>query len=706
MKNNFKSILLYLAFIAVIIVTVTLVLGGTKEEPPVFSEIYDLFAEEQVRSFTVTEKLELILNVRSADAPEDETKDEVLSFRLLDYELFRDVIIEGLVLGENGQQERGIIKEFNLEEPSNQQWWLSLLPEIIIIIVSVLVFVFLARYMMGGAAGGKGVGGFGKSRAKLSTADKVQVRFSDVAGADEEKEELEEVVEFLKDPERFQKLGAKIPRGVLLMGPPGTGKTLLAKAVAGEAGVPFYSISGSDFVEMYVGVGASRVRDLFETAKRHPASIIFIDEIDAVGRHRGAGLGGGHDEREQTLNQLLVEMDGFNGNDATIVIAATNRPDILDPALLRPGRFDRQVTVDYPDLKGREAILKVHSRNKPFESGVDLKRVAQTTVGFTGADLANLLNEAALIAARKRKTLIGMNDIEEASLKIIVGTPKKSRSIREAEKLKTAYHEAGHAIVAYEMKTQDPVTLISIVPSGRALGYTLTPPVDDRHSVYRKSLEEEIAKILGGRVAEAIVFDDISGGASGDIQQATKIARNMVTKLGMSDKLGPILYGSEHTSSEVFLGRDFSNDKNYSEETAALIDSEIKRIIDEAYKKAEKVLNDKREKLDFIAKFLVENEVMEEAQFKAAMESDATAEELVAMTDEKRRISEAENEARRQALEKEEAERAEKEAKEKAEREAREAAERGGFFADAPAPEEQNNTDSPKEDGKDNADKE
>jgi len=702
MKNNFKSILLYLAFIAVIIATVTLVLGGTKEEPPVFSDIYNYFAEEQVRSFTVTEKLELILKIRSEEAPEDETKDETLSFRLLDYELFREAIIEGLVLGENGQQERGIITEFNLEEPSNNQWWLSMLPYVVVLIVSVVLFMFLTRYMLGGSAGGKGVGGFGKSRAKLSTADKVQVRFTDVAGADEEKAELEEVVEFLKDPERFKKLGAKIPRGVLLMGPPGTGKTLLAKAVAGEAGVPFYSISGSDFVEMYVGVGASRVRDLFETAKRHPASIVFIDEIDAVGRHRGAGLGGGHDEREQTLNQLLVEMDGFNGNDATIVIAATNRPDILDPALLRPGRFDRQVTVNYPDINGREDILKVHARNKPFESDVDLKRVAQTTVGFTGADLANLLNEAALIAARKRKSLIGMNDIEEASLKIIVGTPKKSMKIKEAEKLKTAYHEAGHAIVAYAMETQDPVTLISIVPSGRALGYTLTPPVDDRHSVYRKSLEEEISMLLGGRVAEAVVFDDISGGASNDIQRASQIARNMVTRLGMSEKLGPVLYGSEHSSSEVFLGRDFSNDKNYSEETAALIDSEVKRIIDEAYKRAEKILRDKRDKLDFIAKFLVENEVMEEAQFKAAMESDATAEELVAMTEEKRRRSEEENEARRKELEKEAAARAEREAKERAEREARLAAEKSGFFADAPNSEQDNDT-SKKDD---NADKE
>ncbi|MBQ7010652.1 MAG: ATP-dependent zinc metalloprotease FtsH [Clostridia bacterium] len=647
-----------------ILVTGTLVLGATEKEETVFSDIYDLFVEEKVRTFTVNQDAELVLMVRSDTDPDNEDKDSKVTFRLLDYEMFREQIFEKLILGENGQYARGVITEYDFEEPNNQQWWMTVIPYALAMLVFVGLFIYMIRFMSGGGKNSK-IGGFGKSRARINTPDKNRVRFTDVAGADEEKAELEEVVGFLKNPERFKKLGAKIPRGVLLMGPPGTGKTLLAKAVAGEAEVPFYSISGSDFGEMYVGVGASRVRDLFETAKRHPASIIFIDEIDAVGRHRGAGHGGGHDEREQTLNPLLVEMDGFNGNNAVIVIAATNRPDILDPALLRPGRFDRQVTVGYPDLKGREEILKVHARKKPFEADVDLSKVAKTTVGFTGADLANLLNEAALIAARKRKTLIGMNDIEEASLKIIVGTPKKSMQIKDSEKLKTAYHEAGHAVVAYEMKTQDPVTLISIIPSGRALGYTLTPPVEDKYSVYRKAMEEEISMLLGGRVAEAIVFDDISGGASNDIQRASQIARKMVMRFGMSDKLGPILYGSEHSDGEVFLGRDFSSDRNYSEETASLIDAEIKRIVEEAYSRAEEVLKLRRAKLDFIAEFLVKNEVMDEEQFKAAMEGDVTFEELEAMTEEKRRRSEEENELRRKAIE---AEQAEREAAEKAEK--------------------------------------
>ncbi len=676
MKGNFKTIILYLVLVVIALVTATTVLNGTSGDETVFSDIYDLFVNEQVRSFTVTQDAELVLKVRSDTEPDNEKKDRTLEFRLLDYEMFREQIFEKYVLGEEGQYARGVITEYNFEEPAKTGWLLSVLPYLLVSVVFIALFVYMMRYMSGGGKGSK-IGGFGKSRARINTPDKNRVRFTDVAGADEEKAELEEVVEFLKDPERFKKLGAKIPRGVLLMGPPGTGKTLLAKAVAGEAEVPFYSISGSDFVEMYVGVGASRVRDLFETAKRHPASIIFIDEIDAVGRHRGAGLGGGHDEREQTLNQLLVEMDGFNGNDAVIVIAATNRPDILDPALLRPGRFDRQVTVGYPDLKGREDILKVHARGKPFEADVDLAKVAKTTVGFTGADLANLLNEAALIAARKRKALIGMNDIEEASLKIIVGTPKKSAKIKESEKLKTAYHEAGHAIVAYKMKTQDPVTLISVVPSGRALGYTLTPPTEDKYSVYRNAMREEISMLLGGRAAEAIVFDDISGGASNDIQRATQIARKMVMRYGMSDKLGPILYGSEHSDGEVFLGRDFSNDRNYSEETASLIDTEIKDIVEKAYEEAKRVLVECREKLDFIAKFLLKNEVMDEEQFKAAMERECTFEELEAMTEEKRRRSEEENEQRRKAIEKE---KAEKEAKEKAEKDAERYTREGGEY--------------------------
>ena len=436
---------------------------------------------------------------------------------------------------------------------------------------------------------------------------------------------------------------------MLLVGPPGTGKTLLAKAVAGEAGVPFFSISGSDFVEMYVGVGASRVRDLFENARKAPASIIFIDEIDAVGRHRGAGLGGGHDEREQTLNQLLVEMDGFGSHDGIIVIAATNRPDILDPALLRPGRFDRQITVNYPDIHGREEILRVHARNKPLEETVDLSKVAKTTSGFTGADLANLLNEAALLAARRGKTLIGMDDIEDAFIKVIAGPKKKSMARKESEKKKTAYHEAGHAIIAHVLPSQDPVQQISIIPSGNALGYTLNPPAEDKYSVYKKELKEKIAMLLGGRAAEELIFDDVSGGASNDIQRATDIAKKMVTQLGMSDVLGLRAFGSGH--GEVFLGRDFSSTQDYSDETATKIDNEIHTIISAAYENAKKILTENMDKLHFIAEFLVRNEIMDGEQFKAAMEGTPTFEELEEMTEAKKRKSREENDERRRQQE-------------------------------------------------------
>jgi len=514
------------------------------------------------------------------------------------------------------------------------------------------VFWFVFMGQMAGGKGGK-VGGFGKARAKLGSDEKKKVFFKDVAGADEEKEELQEVVEFLKDPAKFSKLGAHIPHGVLLVGPPGTGKTLLAKAVAGEAGVPFYSISGSDFVEMYVGVGASRVRDLFDTAKKNPASIIFIDEIDAVGRHRGAGLGGGHDEREQTLNQLLVEMDGFGGNEGVIVMAATNRPDILDPALLRPGRFDRQITVNYPDVKGREAILNVHAKGKPFEENVDLKTVAKTTVGFTGADLENLLNEAALLAARKEKSLIGMNDIEEATIKVMVGPNKKSKIIREEDKRITAYHEAGHAIVMKLLQPNTIVHQISVIPAGRAAGYTLPLPKEDKDHMTKHDMECEIADLLGGRVAEKIIFDDISTGASNDIQRATNIARSMVTRYGMSDILGPIVYGSEHDGDEVFLGRDFNSSKNYSEDTATLIDNEIKRIVNTAYETAMNLLTRSMDKLHFIAEFLMKHEVMDAEQFAAAMDENATMEQLEAMAEQKKARSERENEARERANEEE-----------------------------------------------------
>ncbi len=518
-------------------------------------------------------------------------------------------------------------------------WYIAYLPYIII----GLFLVFLWIYAMNQAKTGGKMGGFSRAHVKMGADEKNPVRFADVAGAEEEKEDLKEVVEFLRDPQKFVHLGARIPRGVLLVGPPGTGKTLLAKAVAGEAGVPFYSISGSDFVEMYVGVGASRVRDLFDTARKSPASIIFIDEIDAVGRRRGAGLGGGHDEREQTLNQLLVEMDGFGTHEGVIVIAATNRPDILDPALLRPGRFDRQITVNYPDLMGREAILKVHVRNKPLEGNVDLSKIAQATVGFTGADLANLLNEAALLAARRGKSLIGMPEIEEAMLKVMVGTEKRNSRITPEEKKKTAYHEAGHAILAHILPTQDPVKRISIIPSGKALGYTLNPPVRDKFSVYKNELKERIVMLLGGRVAEKIIYGDVSGGASNDIKVATQTARDMVTKLGMSDALGTVRYGGEHDSDEVFLGRDFNTSRDYSEETAFLIDKEIKSIIDEGFEKAEKLLRENIDKLHFIAEFLVKYEVMDDVLFQKVMDENATMEELDAFIEQRRKMSDEEN---------------------------------------------------------------
>ena len=518
---------------------------------------------------------------------------------------------------------------------------------------------------------------FGKSRAKSVNGENVSVTFNDVAGVDEEKEDLAEIVDFLKDPKKFTDIGARVPKGVLLVGPPGTGKTLLAKAVAGEAGVTFFSISGSDFVEMYVGVGASRVRDLFEQAKKGSPCIIFIDEIDAVGRHRGAGLGGGHDEREQTLNQLLVEMDGFGTNSGVIVMAATNRPDILDHALLRPGRFDRQITMNPPDVKGREDILKVHARNKPFEEDVDLSVIAKTTVGFTGAELANLLNEAALLAARKGKHLIGMADLEEAMIKLIVGPAKTSRVIKEEDKRITAYHEAGHAITGWARQPDQSVHQISIIPSGQAAGYTLHFPKDDMNHMSRTMMQSEILVCLGGRAAEELVIGDICTGASSDIQRASSIARSMVTRYGMSKKLGPILYGGNSTSDEVFLGRDFSQTKNYSEETASIIDSEVKEIITEAYNDALGILRDNIDRLHFIASYLMKNEIMEEEQFKRVMEDPAvTIEELEAMVEEKRNRSRRENEARARHIEemekKRDAEREREKEREERERAARE----------------------------------
>ncbi len=574
------------------------------------------------------------------------TDNKKIEFVIQDRELFYEDCYSHVKEYNKLAEESGGEKiEYHMVEPTITPVWMVYLPYILILVALVIAFfVFFGKSGSSSkSGGGRGIASFGKSKARVATPDeKNRILFKDVAGADEEKEELVEIVDFLKDPTKFTKLGAKIPHGVLLMGPPGTGKTLLAKAVAGEAGVPFYSISGSDFVEMYVGVGASRVRDLFETARKSSPSIIFIDEIDAVGRHRGAGLGGGHDEREQTLNQLLVEMDGFSGNDGVIVMAATNRPDILDPALLRPGRFDRQVTVNYPDIKGREEILRIHARNKPLSSDVNLSVVAKTTVGFTGADLSNLLNEAALLAARRGKALVGMDEIEDATMKIIVGTQKRSMKMKDSERKKTAYHEAGHAIVSYVLPTQDPVHQISIIPSGKALGYTLNLPQEDKYSVYRKELHEEIAVLLAGRAAERLIFDDFSGGASNDIERATNIARKMITKLGMSDVLGPIVYGDDHE--EVFLGRDFSHSANYSDETAKLIDNEIKSIIDNAYNVASSILQANVEKLHFIAEYLVSHETLEEGQFKAIMDGQPTVEELEQMESDRLKRSRLENE--------------------------------------------------------------
>lgn len=498
---------------------------------------------------------------------------------------------------------------YAVKKPENN-WWLSLLPTLLLFVVMIVFFLMFTQ--QSGSGGGK-VMSFGKSKARLHTPSKKTVTFKDVAGADEEKAELEEIVDFLKNPIRYLEVGARIPKGILLVGPPGTGKTLLARAVAGEAGVPFFSISGSDFVEMFVGVGASRVRDLFETAKKNSPCIIFIDEIDAVGRQRGAGLGGGHDEREQTLNQLLVEMDGFGDNEGIIMIAATNRPDILDPALLRPGRFDRQVVVGVPDVKGREEILKVHVKDKPLDDEVNLKIIAKSTPGFTGADLENIMNESALLAARKRKNTISMIDLEEAIKRVIAGPEKRSRIITADDKRITAVHEAGHAIVMKVLPNSDVVHEISIIPRGMAAGYTISLPEDDRTHISKSKLLDNIVGLLGGRAAEKIVLDDICTGASNDIERATEIARKMVTEFGMSEQLGPMTFGSKHD--EVFIGKDLSRGKNYSEEVAAVIDKEIKSIVDRSYQKALKILEEHRGKLDLITNTLLEKETINSREF-------------------------------------------------------------------------------------------
>ena len=501
---------------------------------------------------------------------------------------------------------------FNVQPQVGPPWWVQMLPSLFLIIVFVVLWYVFMQQAQGG--GGSKVMSFGKSRAKMVTDEKRKITFKDVAGADEEKEELQEIVEFLKYPKKFLDLGARIPKGVLLVGPPGTGKTLLAKAVAGEAGVPFFSISGSDFVEMFVGVGASRVRDLFEQAKKNSPCIIFIDEIDAVGRHRGAGLGGGHDEREQTLNQLLVEMDGFSINEGIIVVAATNRPDILDPALLRPGRFDRHITVGIPDIKGREEILKVHSRNKPLAADVSLQVLARRTPGFTGADLENLMNEAALLTARKGLKQITMVELEEAITRVIAGPEKKSRVISEKDKKLVAYHEAGHAVVAKLLPNTPPVHEVTIIPRGRAGGYTMLLPEEDKYYMSKSEMMDEIVHLLGGRVSEGLVLNDISTGAQNDLERATNIARKMVTEYGMSEKLGPMTFGT--SNDEIFIGRDLGRTRNYSEEVAYEIDNEMKKIIEDSYKRAETLLRDNIDKLHRVAKALIEKEKLNAEEFE------------------------------------------------------------------------------------------
>ena len=595
MKKSFKGISFYIILPIIIILLMNLSLGEPEKGVKSFSELVTAINNEKVEKLTI----------------EDTVTKAVIDGKEYQVEVTPGILFE--VAGEEikSQIAKGKIKT-SVPAPEDTAWWISLIPTVLMI----LVIGFFWFSFMKSQTGGHGIGSFGKSKAKSAVDSKIN--FDMVAGADEEKKELEEVVEFLKNPKKFIDLGARIPKGVLLVGPPGTGKTLLAKAVAGEAGVPFFSISGSDFVEMFVGVGASRVRDLFEQARKNLPAIIFIDEIDAVGRQRGAGLGGGHDEREQTLNQLLVEMDGFGTNEGVIIIAATNRPDILDPALLRPGRFDRQVVVNYPDQKGREAILKVHSKNKPVSDDVSLETVSKSTYGFTGADLENLLNEAAILTARRDKKLIEQEEIDEAILKVIMGPEKKNRKHNELNKKKTAYHEAGHAVAAKLLPTQDNVHQVSIIPRGRAGGFTLSLPDADKSYISKEEMLEQIIMSLAGRAAEKIVFNEINSGASSDLDHVTKTARKMVMQYGMSEKLGYITFtGEDH---EVFLGRDFSQGRNYSESVASVIDEEIKRIVDECYAKCEKLLTDNRDKLDNVANALIKYEKLDASEFEEVFE--------------------------------------------------------------------------------------
>ena len=606
-KPSTKGLGIYLALLLAFLLMVTTLFSQSSNQQLIkYSTVLGYFENGQVSEFN--------LNLGSGNMTmlvEQNGKKAEVNYRVPNVTQFMYDIEDDIDSYNEEHPDNKMV--YDLERAAEIPWFVSMLPTLILV-GSMGIFLFM---MMRQTRGNGGMSGFSKAKPRTPQDGRV-VTFADVAGADEEKEELVEIVEFLKNPAKYNALGARIPKGVLLMGPPGTGKTLLARAVAGEAGVPFYSISGSDFVEMFVGVGASRVRDLFAEAKKTAPSIIFIDEIDAVGRHRGAGLGGGHDEREQTLNQLLVEMDGFGANSGVIIIAATNRKDILDPALLRPGRFDRQILVSYPDVKGREEILKVHVRNKPMGPDVELKTVAKATVGFTGADLENVVNEAALLAARANKHAITMKEIEDATIKVIAGPEKRSKVVNDKEKRLTAYHEAGHAVCTYYCPTQDPVHEISIIPRGMAGGYTMSLPEDDRGYMSKTAMQENIVTLLGGRMAELIVLDDISTGASNDLERATQIARSMVTRYGFSDKLGPVVYGQDQ--GEVFLGMDINRSRNYSEEVAAEIDEEIRRIIEEAYARAREILEAHRDQLEVVAQYLMEHEKVGEFGFKALME--------------------------------------------------------------------------------------
>ena len=617
-KKKLPTILSYILIPLLIIGGVTVYGQTQKREKTKYYEIVSLFDEGKVSEYS----LNLSSGALTYKLQGDENK--VYSFTVPNVNLFVDDVHEDVIKYNRENPDNKIIADYIAG--STGQWLYNIVPTLLLLVaMGALTFFMFRRMNQTMTNENNRTLSFGKARIKQAKDEKRKTTFKDVAGADEEKEELEEIVEFLKNPAKFDSLGARIPKGVLLVGPPGTGKTLLARAVAGEADVPFFSISGSDFVEMYVGVGASRVRDLFDQAKKNSPSIIFIDEIDAVGRHRGAGMGGGHDEREQTLNQLLVEMDGFGANEGVIVIAATNRPDILDPALLRPGRFDRQVTVNYPDTKGRLEILKVHAKGKPIAPDVDLNSIAHATIGFTGADLENLLNEAALLAARIDKKAITMEEIDEATLKVQVGSEKKSHKMNEKSKKLTAYHEAGHAVSSFYLDNEDPVHQISIIPRGMAGGYTLYRPTEEKNYTSKNEMLDSLVGLLGGRVAEALVLGDISTGASNDIERATEIARNMVTKYGMSEKLGPIAFGGGNR--EVFLGKDYGQVRNYSETVASEIDAEIEDIIRNAYTRTQTILTEHIDKLHIVAQKLFENEKMTGEEFASIMTESAPAAE-------------------------------------------------------------------------------